>query len=148
MSFLVLLISISPLFIELLNANFLLNIKHKTRILFVTFIFSLGVIIIKLSIKEKILPIYIFGIILIGAGKSLGNIVLKGFMKELPNNVFAFYETGVGVSGIISSIYFFIMKFEHFHTDTAFMFILPLYLLYYTAFSIAVSKYKYLSTEL
>ncbi len=138
MSFFVPSLVLFSILIKLINSKYLVKIKHKTKILIISHFFIIGIIIIKLSVYVNLFWLCLFGTILFGVAKSFGDMVIQGFIKGFPPKTFGGYCSGTGMAGVFGSCYYLSAKLFNFGLDSAFIFLIPFYIIYYIIFVLIV----------
>lgn len=124
-----------------INSKLLLKVRHRTKNYIVIFSFVLGIAVLIIS---KYFNIFIFSLIgtsLLGIGCSLGDSNDLGFMKGLPSIVASGHSSGTGLSGVIGTTFYLLLKIFHFSFYAVVCSILFFYPFYALCFHLAV-KFK------
>lgn len=120
--------------IRVINAKFLLKVKHKIRIFAVLLLWFTGIGVILFSISINSFWTCLLGAIFIGSGTSFGDITNQGFMKGFDPNVCAGYASGTGFAGIYCTVYYTVLTTLEFELSTIIATLLLSYLIYLVAF--------------
>merc|ERR1740139_27974 len=100
--------------IKLVNIKYLLHITHRTKNLMVICSMVLGGICMVTAFAARIFVFTLFGCLFFGLGTSLGESTNLGFLKGFPNWVSGGYTSGTGLSGLIGTVFYFLLKLFHF----------------------------------
>ena len=99
---------------RIVNAKFMINVQHKTRIFMVTFTIVASFVIIAICLAYADIPamfwISLIGSIIAGIGTALGESVNLGFLKTFPGNTIGYYGSGTGMAGITGALIFIALK--------------------------------------
>ena len=120
------------IFARIYNTKFLLKLKHRTKNIIVIISFVLGVGILLTSRFCDIFAFALIGTIFIGIGCSLGDSTNLGFMKGLPPIVANGHSSGTGLSGLIGTSFYLLLKifkFSFYAVVSSMLFFYPLYAL-------------------
>lgn len=106
--FFLILMSIS---IRLINIKLLINIRHKIKIIYATFTFIFGILLIFFAFQNNILVLAFIGTSIFGMSKAFGDVIIQGFIKGFPPSSFGGYSSGTGIASLVGSSYYIIMKY-------------------------------------
>ena len=99
---------------RIVNAKFMINVQHKTRIFMVTGTIVSSFVIIAICLAYADIPamfwISLIGSIIAGIGTALGESVNLGFLKTFPGNTIGYYGSGTGMAGITGALIFIALK--------------------------------------
>ena len=112
------------------NSKFLLKVRHRTKNYSVIGFFVLGVAIMLMAKYFEVFALSLVGTVLLGIGTSLGDSNDIGFMKGLPPIVANGHSAGTGLSGIIGSTFYLLLKvfnFSYYAVIGSMLLFLPFY---------------------
>jgi MFS family permease len=124
--------------IRIINAMFIIQIKHRIKNLFVLGSYFMGIILLILSKSLDLFGLCVFGIIFIGGGSALGDSVNLGFLKAFPPVLLGSYCGGVGFSACLGSVIFLVLKIKEIDFIVIFICMLIIYPSYYIVFVIII----------
>lgn len=96
--------------IKMVNANYLVKVRHKVRIFYATLLYLIGILIMTYAFEHKLLLLALIGTMIFGMAKSFGDAVNQGFLKGFPPSTFVGYSSGTGFAGLAGSFYYLILK--------------------------------------
>ena len=118
------------LVIRMFNTKFLLRVRHRYKNWMVIASFVVGVGLMMLADNLNIFELTLLGTIFFGIGTSLGDSTNVGFIKGLPPIVAAGHSSGSGLSGVIGSTFYLLLKifnFSFMDVNIAMLFFYPIY---------------------
>lgn len=115
---------------RIFNTGCLLRIKHRYKNWMVVSSFVIGVVLMLLADKFDQFWMTLVATTLIGVGTSLGDSTNVGFIKGLPPIVSAGHSSGTGLSGIIGSTFYLLLKIFNFSFRTVNLTLLIFYPIY------------------
>lgn len=116
--------------IRMFNTKFLLRVRHRYKNWMVIAFFVMGVGLMMLADNLDIFELTLLGTIFFGIGTSLGDSTNVGFIKGLPPIVAAGHSSGSGLSGVIGSTFYLLLKIFNFsfqNVNIAMLFFYPIY---------------------
>ena len=132
--------------IRMINAKWMLHIRHRTKNILVICFFVCGVSFMLLAKSTNTFTLTLFGSIFFGAGTSLGESNNLGFLKGFPPSMSGAYSSGTGLSGVIGSVFYLLLKLFHFSFYTVNLLILIFYPFYAFVFYKACVLKEYIET--
>lgn len=120
--------------IKLINANYLIKIRHKVRFLFTTLFFVIGILMMVTALKFEILWLALLGTMIFGMAKSFGEVINQGFIKGLDPSSWGGLSSGSGMAGLFGASYYLFLKFYKIELYSVFIIMIPLYILNYMFF--------------
>ena len=133
---------------RIINAKYLLNIRHRIKNLIVVACFCIGVVSMLIAYWKNIFILTLVTMLFFGIGTSLGEANNLGFLKGFPAETSAGYTTGTGLSGLLGTVFYFLLKLFHFSFYAVNLSILVFYPFYIFSFHYAcilkkkISKYS------
>ena len=104
----------------------------------------IGVSSIFFAGKYDYLVVCLIGQTLFGIGKSLGDVVIHGFVKGFPGEAFGGYTIGQGVAGIILACQTIAFKYYDIKVYQIFLWMIPMYFVFYLVFQMFINiKMRY-----
>lgn len=123
---------------RLVNSYLFLNIKHRYKNISTVFVYVLGVIFMFLAYGTKVFVLTLLASFCFGLGTSLGEVTNLGYMKAFPASVSGPYSSGTGLSGLIGTSFYFLLKIFKFSIVSTNLVMLMFYPLYILAFIWAI----------
>jgi hypothetical protein len=102
------------IFARFINSKFLLKIRHRTKNFIVIAFFVLGILTMFFAKYFNVFVFSLFGTLFFGIGTSLGDSNDLGFMKGLPSIVASGHSSGTGLSGMVGSSFYLLLKIFNF----------------------------------
>ena len=124
--------------IRFVNSYLFLNIRHRYKNIAVVCLYLLGVILMLLAKVTKVFVLTLFASFCFGVGTSLGEVTNMGYMKCFPASVAGYYSSGTGLSGLIGTSFYLLLKIFKFSIYTTNLCMLVFYPLYILAFLWAI----------
>ena len=123
---------IFAMLIRIINAKYMLKIRHRIKNLLVVACFSVGILLMIIAFWKQWFAFTLFSMIFFGMGTSLGEGNNLGFLKGFPSEIYAGYTAGTGLSGLIGSTFYFLLKlfkFPFYAVNLSMLIFYPLYVL-------------------
>ena len=121
--------------IRVLYLKFLVRIKHIYRITLSIVLTILAVVLLILSKVYLNFALSCLGTLFIGIACVVGEMTNLGFMKGFPPSVISGYSSGTGMSGVIGSYGYLLLKifkFKFHHILLIYLLFLPVYFFSFT----------------
>ena len=110
-----------------------LKYKHKNKMWSVIVMWTLAIMIMFIAKIISSFTLVLISCLLIGLGTSIGSLVVIGFIKCFPPEIFSGYSAGTGFSGVLGAVLYLLLKLFDFSFDT----ILLVMVLFYPFFGLA-----------
>jgi battenin len=122
---------------KIINSRYLLKVKHRTKNIIVVLCFTTGVVLLLIAYWKDLFVLVLMTMLFFGIGTSLGEANNLGFMKGFSSDVSAGYTTGTGLSGLIGTTFYLLLKLFHFSFYVVNLTMLIFYPLYVLMFHLA-----------
>ena len=122
------------LLINFLNSGFLLKVKHRHKLLATIVLWSVSIGLFILARYLRLFVLTLLASLIAGAGTSLGEVTILGFMKCLPPLIISGFSTGTGLGGFLGATLYFGLKSFDVSINATLLSILPFYPIYALSF--------------
>jgi hypothetical protein len=126
------------IFVKFFNTKYLIKIAHMKRYFAAMMLLSIQIGCTFSGLRFEIFELCLMGTIMLGIGKAFSDTVVSGFIKGLPPSVFGGFAMGQGFGGIFGTFVYFIMKHFKFEPQSAFIVMIPIYVMQYSLFIVLV----------
>ena len=124
--------------IRLVNSKYLIQVQHRTRILFCTILMLVGFFTIAMCCFYDTVSfmfwVSLLASILVGLGQALGESVVLGFLKTFPGNAISYFGSGTGMAGISGSLIFIALEPLGCSPQAIYLIVLPTAIPYFLCF--------------
>ena len=114
--------------IRLVNARYLLKIKHLYRLYLLLFIASFGFLFLSIATTAKDFYGFLLALlssIFVGLSGAIGESLVLGFLKSFPSHLVVGWSSGTGLAGVYGSGFYLLMQYLKVPDSTTFLIMIP-----------------------